>query len=92
MMTANNSDMAERPQEVSMRSRKSVGFDIIQIHEHAYELGDNPFVSDGAPLTIAWACQESTVFDIEYYEICRPSASRKSKHHLRLSVTERAQL
>ena len=72
--------------------RKKVIFDTIEIHEHPYELGDNPSVSDGVPLTISWHCQSKIVFELDYYEIYRPSSERKSKQNLRLSVPERAHL
>ena len=72
--------------------RRKVWFNRIEINEHPYELGDNPSVSDGAPLTIAWKSQAKTVFEIEYYETYRPSSERRKKNDLRLSVSERAQM
>ena len=71
---------------------RNVLFDTITVHEHAYALGDNPSVSEGAPLTIEWEAQHSVTFDIGYYEIYRPSSNRKPSHNLRLSVPERAKL
>jgi hypothetical protein len=68
---------------------KKVWFDRIEVYEHSYELGDNPSVSGGAPLTIAWKAQKASEFNLSYYEIY---SLRKSKHNLRLSVTDRARL
>jgi len=69
-----------------------VRFDRISVHEHSYELGDNPSVSEGTPLTIAWERQHTSTYDVAYYEIYRPSSKRKSVNHLRLSTAERAKL
>jgi hypothetical protein len=73
-------------------SNRKVYFGRIAVNEHAYELGDNPSVSDGAPVTIAWTSHNSMVFDLAYYEMCRPSNRRKTQAELRLSMTERADL
>jgi hypothetical protein len=85
--------MQKAPRDVAEDvADKQVWFDRIEVYEHSYELGDNPTVSDGAPLTIAWKAQKASEFNLSYYEIYRPSALRKSRHSLRLSVTDRARL
>ena len=78
----------------SRRRERKVWFDRIQVLEHAYELGDNPSVSDGAPLTISWKCQSKKTYEIEYYEeIYRPTSERRGvKSGLRLSVSQRSEV
>jgi hypothetical protein len=72
--------------------RRRVCFGRIEIKEHSYEMGDNPSVSDGAPLTIAWKSQKEVVFDVEYYEAYHPSQERKRKDAFKLSVSRRAEM
>ena len=79
------------------RRRRRVAFGRIEIKEYPYQLGDNPSVSDGAPLTIAWEPQSTTVFEVESYEAYHPSSARrrvKGKHDsgLKLSVARRAEM
>jgi hypothetical protein len=84
-----DSDDSDDSDDVNVRK---VWFDRIVVHEHSYELGDNPSVSEGTPLTIAWERQHTEIFDVGYYEVYRPSCKRKSVNNLRLSVSERAKL
>lgn len=87
-------DIPQKPVSFKQSNNKpKVWFDKVVIHEHAYELGDNPSVSEGAPLTIAWDAQDKQTYEIEYYEAYNPSHKRrKSKNGLKLSVSDRAQL
>lgn len=88
-------DTPAKPMSLRLPSRteKRVSFHTITISEHAYELGNNPSVSDGAPLCIAWDAQYQACYDIKAYEIMNPSYQRRrAKHGLRLSVTDRAQM
>jgi hypothetical protein len=63
------------------------------VYEHAYEMGDNPGVSDGAPLTIGWDLQDKRVFDVAYYETYFPSEHRrKERTGMKLGVAERAKM
>ena len=78
--------------------RKKVWFDRVTVYEHAYILGDNPSVSDGAPLSISWKCQSKNCYELEYYESMYPSETRRRRannnkqHGLKLGVTDRAHL
>jgi hypothetical protein len=70
-----------------------VTFGRMEVFEHAYELGDNPGVSDGPPLTIGWEAQAKRVFDVAYYETYFPSEHRrKERSGLKMGVTERARM
>ena len=71
-------------------TEKKVCFDSIDIFEHANEIGDNPAVTSGVPLTISWECQHYVSWDLDQYEALR--GPRKVKNRLRLPVHERTQL
>lgn len=75
----------------SSSSTTKVAFVGIEIFEHAYELGDNPSVSCGAPLTISWDQQSCLRLSVDEYEYHRPPR-RKAKQGLRLSVSDRAKV
>lgn len=72
--------------------RKKVTFGHIEIYEHAIEMGDNPSVSDGAPITIGWSLQSKRAFDISYFETYFPSEERRRNQSLKLSVAQRAKM
>ena len=73
--------------------KPKVWFDRVEVYEHAYILGDNPSVSDGAPLSIAWKAQAKNVYELEYYETMNPSSQRRrAKNGLKIGVSDRAQL
>jgi hypothetical protein len=72
--------------------RRKVAFGHIEVYEHSYEMGDNPCVSDGVPLTIGWELQSKHAFDIAYFETYFPSEERRKKASMRLGVTERAKI
>jgi hypothetical protein len=45
-------------------------------------LGDNPAVSEGAPLTIGWKYESKTILAIDYYEYLRQSRPRRRRREL----------
>lgn len=70
------------------QTTKTVSFDSIQLNEHHVILGDNPSVTSGPPLTIAWesqACYHSSVDD---YELSRPSRRTKERMIIPRNVRE----
>jgi len=71
------------------RSSKKVWFDSVAINYHKIILGDNPAVSDGAPITIGWKAHEKEVIDVDCFEATRPKAERKASS-LKLPVQDRA--
>eukprot|EP00538_Stauroneis_constricta_P011568 CAMPEP_0119547946 /NCGR_PEP_ID=MMETSP1352-20130426/1964_1 /TAXON_ID=265584 /ORGANISM="Stauroneis constricta, Strain CCMP1120" /LENGTH=373 /DNA_ID=CAMNT_0007593055 /DNA_START=531 /DNA_END=1652 /DNA_ORIENTATION=+ len=73
--------------------KSKVWFGNVHVNEHPYELGDNPSVSDGAPLTISWKSQQRTTYEVEYYETYNPSEKRRTaKTGLKLSAGDRHRL
>jgi hypothetical protein len=70
-----------------------VTFGQIVVFEHAYEIGDNPGVSDGPPLTIGWKAQLHSVYDVSSYERYFPSEyRRKERGSLKLAMTDRVKM
>lgn len=61
---------------------KSVFFGDICIYEFPNKLGDNPGVSEGAPLTIGWKHESKNVVAVDYYEFMRQSKPRRKRKDL----------
>lgn len=67
---------------------KKVWFDSVAINYHKIILGDNPAVSDGAPVTIGWDAHDVEIIDVDCFEATRPKAKKLSS--LKLAVEDRA--
>lgn len=67
---------------------KKVWFDSVEIKYHKIILGDNPAVSEGAPITIGWKSHNHEIVDVDCYEATRPRP--KSMSDLKLPVQDRA--
>ena len=48
--------------------RSCVSFCNVEIREHEVQLGDNPSVSAGLPLTLGWKVVRSSIHDVDEYE------------------------
>ena len=48
-------------------------------------LGDNPAVSDGAPLSIGWKHESESVVAVDYYEFLRQNRPRRRRKELVMS-------
>lgn len=70
-------------------SKKRVNFGDITVYEFPNLLGDNPAVTDGAPLTIAWKHVNVNVFTIEYNEFVKQKRPRRRKKDMILSSSQR---
>lgn len=68
--------------------KKSVSFDSVEINEHQVILGDNPSVSSGPPVTVAWESHESYTFSVDEYEESHPERRFKSNMLLPRRVRE----
>jgi hypothetical protein len=77
--------------EVAEVSR-TVSFGDIQVMEFPIELGDNPSVTRGCPLTIGWEMLKRTVYDVESYERLRLTERRRSSKQLRIPTEKRTQI
>ena len=65
---------------------KKVYFDNVEINYHKIILGDNPAVSDGAPITIGWKAHDHEVLDVDCFESLR----KPKGGDLKLQVHDRA--
>jgi len=70
---------------------KKVIFHEVQIREFDQILGDNPAVSDGVPVALAWEFQEEYNMDIDIYECTRGPERRYSRRKLMISPLKRIQ-
>lgn len=61
---------------------KEVCFGDLVIYEFPNILGDNPAVSEGAPLTIGWKHDSKNVLGVDYYEYLRQSRPRRRRKEL----------
>lgn len=69
-------------------SLKKVYFDQICIREYPIILGDNPAVSDGAPVTIGWDCLDEYNVNLSMYEYTK-GPMRRTRKKLMLSSKKR---
>jgi hypothetical protein len=72
------------------KREKKIRFSTIEMHCHPIELGDNPSVTDGAPLTIGWQAFETITIPVDEYEKSNPSRNRRPEHELVLSSKVRS--
>ena len=66
----------EEEDEFGSLGLKKVWFDTVEIKYHKVILGDNPSVSDGAPITIHWKYHTREVLDISNFESKDPTSCR----------------
>merc|ERR1712224_642372 len=71
---------------------KKIFFDEVMVREYPRILGDNPAVSDGAPVTIDWKEQDTYMININVYEHTRAPVRRKKRKKLLLSATKRLKI
>jgi hypothetical protein len=57
--------------------RKNVGFRNIEIREYEIDIGDNPCVGDGPPLSLGWKYEKEKIIDLNEFETLKgPSRPR----------------
>lgn len=66
-------------------SSKELCWGDLVIFEFPNILGDNPGVSEGAPLELGWKHESESVVAIEYYEFLRQSRPRRRRKDLIMS-------
>lgn len=79
----------EGTEENRKASRRSVCWGKMVIMEFPNMLGDNPGVSEGAPLTIGWKHSSKSAVDIDYYEYMRLTQPRRRRKDLVMKSAER---
>ena len=78
------------PSSSSRITGKAVRFSTVQFQEHPMIVGDNPAVSRGVPISIAWESQEEYVLTVDDYERARPP--RRSIGELKRDSLDRVRL
>jgi hypothetical protein len=73
----------------SNMARLVVCFSEMVVYSFAYELGDNPNVREGAPLTIGWKHTKKNAYDINHFEFVRKSRPRRCRKELVLNCAQR---
>jgi hypothetical protein len=71
---------------------RKVLFGEVRVMEFPMEIGDNPSVRGGCPLTIGWHMQSMSNFDLDSYEEMRPPNERRQRRSLRLTSERRTQI
>lgn len=76
------------------RISRGVSFSKVYIYLHQYIVGDNPSVSSGAPVTIAWTSESASCLPIDFYEDGKLGKERRCYRNglLRLDETRREKL
>jgi hypothetical protein len=69
--------------------KKSVCWGDLTVYEFPNLLGDNPAVSEGAPLTIGWMHDSVDVVAIEYHEYLRQRRPRRRRKDMLVSSAAR---
>ena len=61
--------------------QKMVSFSSVRVHYHACVVGDNPSVTEGAPLALAWKAVESQTYaSLDAYEEDEHQQKQKNRH------------
>ena len=61
---------------------REVCFGDLEIYEFPNILGDNPGVSEGAPLSIGWKHESKNIVGVDYYEFLRQNRPRRKRKEL----------
>jgi hypothetical protein len=70
----------------SLKKKSAISFGSVNIHTHSLILGDNPAVSHGLPLALAWDPEDSMTFSLDDFEIIRETRPKKP---LKISCEDR---
>jgi hypothetical protein len=77
------------PAEKKKNPLRELCFGDLTIYEFKNILGDNPAVSEGAPLSIKWKHDSKSVIAVDYYEYLRQSRPRRKRKDLVVKSAER---
>ncbi|CAB9501443.1 affinity nitrate transporter 2 [Seminavis robusta] len=71
----NTSDEAAPPK----KKKRVVHFESVQVREYNITIGDHPFCSKGAPITLDWEFSEGATLPLELYESSKKRSSRRRR-------------
>jgi hypothetical protein len=60
--------IAQRHNDTIKKTENTVSWGTIEMHSHVIELGDNPAVSQGLPITLGWERTDSHKLSVDDYE------------------------
>ena len=87
------SSKSKAPKLELKKPPRHVEFGMVTIYQHGFVLGDNPAVSEGAPLTLDTHCHEVTEMEVSVFEtFFRPRKPRRTRRELAISVPHRARM
>ena len=70
------------------KRKTTVQFDCVHVREYAITIGDSPFCSSGAPVSLDWDYSENEAVDIDVFEYHHKRA-RNSRKRMMLSPVQR---
>jgi hypothetical protein len=70
-------------------TKRNVCWGEVIVYEFPNLLGDNPAVSEGAPLTIGWKHENVKVVTVEYNEFLRQKRPRRRRKDMIISSAQR---
>jgi hypothetical protein len=82
----------EVPPHLQQNHQRRISFGTIQILEFMPQIGDNPAVSSGCPITLGSKIQARQVVDVDAYERDYPSWKRKSSRQLKIPTEVRTRI
>jgi len=85
------SSLENSPSQEFNLCTKEVIFDDITVREYPQILGDNPMVTAGPPVTLAWNYQNEYTMDFNLYECSRSVEKRRSSGRLSISPKKRVE-
>jgi hypothetical protein len=71
-------------------SHQHVGFSTVEIREYPIQIGDNPSVTRGVPITIGWDHCSSYKLNLDDFELVRPA--RRLKLQLKMESLDRIRM
>mmetsp|Transcript_34235 Transcript_34235/g.82425 ORF Transcript_34235/g.82425 Transcript_34235/m.82425 type:complete len:373 (-) Transcript_34235:1944-3062(-) len=80
--SSNSNDNSDSNTDSRKTFKSSVSFHTINVREYGIELGDNPAVTAGPPLTIGWEYEDVATLPVEDYESQRGKRRFKDEMHI----------
>jgi hypothetical protein len=71
-------------------SHQHIGFSTVEIREYPIQIGDNPSVTRGVPITIGWDHCSSYTLNLDDFELVRPA--RRLKLQLKMESLDRIRM
>jgi hypothetical protein len=87
-------NMIQTDKNIQNLGTRTVLFGEVRVMEFHMEIGDNPSVTGGCPLTIGWHMQSMSNFETldRYEELRGPPSERRPRNSLRLTSEKRTQI